>query len=312
MMPLRIGTRGSDLALWQARRVKSLLGARGFAAEFVIIRTTGDEENRYTPGNEPVKNLFTKEIERALLERRVDLAVHSLKDLEAVVTDGLHFAAFPERNDPRDALVSRDGMPLEDLASGAVIGTSSLRRRAALLALRPDLQVVTLRGNVPTRLRRVEEGKVDATVLAMAGLNRLELADGAVPFDPAEFVPAPGQGALAIQVRSEDETTTAAVAPLDDGEVRTAVVAETAALARLEGGCQVPVGALCRADDGRRVLHVRVYAPDGSDLLETVLPVDVEAPEAAGVRAAEELLDKGAAALMRSDEAANLKSSGEQ
>jgi hydroxymethylbilane synthase len=312
MKKLRIGTRGSDLALWQARRVETLLGDQGFAAEFVIIRTTGDEENRYTPGNEPVKNLFTKEIEQALLEGRVDLAVHSLKDLEAVTPEGLAFAAFPERNDPRDALVSRAGKGLKDLPGGTVVGTSSLRRRAAILALRPDMQVVTLRGNVPTRLRRVEEGKVDATILAMAGLSRLGLADGAVPLDPIEFVPAPGQGALAIQVRSDDEETKTAVAELDDGEVRTAVVAETAALARLEGGCQVPVGALCRADEGRLVLHVRVYAPDGSRQMETIEPVDVDAPKASGIRAAEDLLNRGAAALMRTDEAAELKSSGEQ
>lgn len=299
---LRIGTRGSDLARWQAERVRELLGRRGVTAEIVIIRTSGD-----APGPRPtglaVKGLFTKELEEALLGDRVDLAVHSLKDLMVELPEGLVLGAVPERGDPRDALVTRDGCPLERLAAGARVGSSSVRRRAALRAARPDLTVVQLRGNVPTRVRRVEEGRVAAAVLALAGLKRLGLDRHAAPLDPAVFVPAPGQGALAIETRADDRRVRAAVHPLDEPDTRVAVDAERAALAGLGTGCNVPIGAHCRRTGHGLELHVVVWAVDGSRALETRVPVNRDGA-AAGRAAAAELLAQGAGALIAAARAA--------
>lgn len=298
MGPLRIGTRGSDLALWQARRVALLLERRHVTSDLVIIRTTGDEGEPQPAGGEPVKGTFTKEIELALLRGRIDVAVHSLKDLETEAPNGLWTAAFPERADPRDALITREGMAIDQLRQGARVGTSSVRRRAALLAYRPDLTVVPLRGNVPTRLRRVRDGDVDAAIVAMAGVTRLDANDPLIPLDPDVFVPAPGQGALAIQVRLGDRSTEECIMALDDEEVRVAAEAETSAIARLGGGCQVPIGALCR--EGQ--LHVCVYATDGSRTMAVRHPVPRHDPRGAGQRAAEELLDRGADRLIAARE----------
>lgn len=298
---LRIGTRGSELARWQAARVQALLAARGAAAELVPIRTGGDRGLAPGPGLTG-KGLFTKEIEDALLAGTVDLAVHSLKDLPTGLPRGLMLAAFPERADSRDALVSCWPGGVEGLPRGARVGTSSLRRRAALLARRPDLEIVPLRGNVPTRVRRVGSGGVDATVLALAGLTRLALGDRAIPLDPAQHPPAPGQGALAVEVRADDQRVLDLVRALDDPAVRAAVLAERAALAALEGGCRAAIGAWCDGRRGASVLHVRVYAPDGSRSLEASAPIDARDPEAAGLRAAEGLLRAGASELIRAGE----------
>ena len=299
MSVLRIGTRGSALALWQAERVKALLHARGFASELQVIRTSGDEGSvrprQYVEG----KGLFTKEIEDALLARRIDLAVHSLKDLGAELPEGLELAAFPEREDARDAIISRPAGGLETLKRGARVGTSSLRRIAALRAARPDVEVIPLRGNVPTRVGRVERGDVDAVILAMAGLRRLGLAAAAVPLDPLVFVPAPGQGALAIEIRSGDQAAREAVAPLDDAGVRLAIEAERSAMAELEGGCRVPLGVNARNVDGHLLLHATVYSPDGTRSLRAQSPVDARDPRKSGRAVARELLQAGAADLIR-------------
>jgi len=299
---LRLGTRGSALARWQAERVRELLHGRGVKADLVIVRTFGDEGGG--PPDVPrdptvaVKRLFTKEIEDALLARRIDLAVHSLKDLAAVQPDRLVLAACPERADPRDVLVSRDGRGLFDLREAARVGTSSVRRRAALLAARPDLVVVPMRGNVPTRLHKLETDELDGVVLAAAGLTRLGVAVPWAALEPDVVTPAPGQGALAVQCRDDDPDTLLHARPLDDPAVGAQIRAERAALARLEGGCQAPIGALCRTEGSGLVLDVRVYALDGSRVLHARVTVDPGDPEAAGRDAADRLLADGAGELI--------------
>jgi hydroxymethylbilane synthase len=299
---LRIGTRGSDLARWQAARVRELLAARNVAAELVIIRTSGDEGShaRPAPGTTG-KRLFTKEIEDALLAGRIDLAVHSLKDLSAELPRGLTIAAYPEREDIRDAMVGARG--LKGLPHGATVGTSSLRRRAALLAARGDLNVVPLRGNVPTRVAKVGRNGLTAAVLAMAGLKRLQLAADSVPLDPMAFPPAPGQGALALEVRDDDREVCDLVRALDDASIRCAVEAERAALAELQGGCQAAIGAYCAALGERLTLHVTVFAPDGSRVLRAEGPLDRAAPAAGAKVVAGELAAAGAGELIRAGEA---------
>ncbi len=296
-MPLlRIGTRGSALARAQARRVQTCLHQLGVDTELVIIRTSGDEPR--SSRREIVKGLFTKEIEAALLDGDVDVAVHSLKDLLLDQPKGLMLAAFPERADPRDALVTRDGRSVAELATSAQIGTSSLRRRAALLAARPDIRIEPLRGNVPTRVERVDRGELDGAVLAMAGLERLGMAGRGVPLDATVFVPAPGQGALALQTRTDDETTNVIVRRLDQCTVRAQVEAERAALQLLAGGCEVPIGAVCVPERNETMLHVTVYAPDGSQSLSARAVLDSSNPVATGESAARELIAKGAAPLL--------------
>ena len=297
---LKLGTRGSDLARWQANRVRDLLAARGVTAELITIRTSGDEGSgaRPAPGTTG-KGLFTKEIEDALLDRRIDLAVHSLKDLSAEVPPGLAIAAYPEREDPRDALVSVRGGSVTDLPRGTRVGTSSLRRRAALLAARPDLLVVTLRGNVPTRVKKVGKDGVDAAVLALAGLKRLGLAEGAVPLPLEGFPPAPGQAALAIETRADDADVLDLLRPLDQSAVRCAVEAERGALAELEGGCQAAIGAYCDGGRDGLLLHVRVFAPDGSKVLSARGPVSSSDPAASGRFVARDLISQGARDLVR-------------
>ena len=306
---LKIGTRGSDLARWQATRVQALLAARGVPAELVTIRTSGDEGSlgRPAPGATG-KGLFTKEIEDALLEGRVDLAVHSLKDLSAELPAGLTIAAYPEREDPRDALVSARGGDLPSLPRGARVGTSSLRRRAALLAARSDLEVVALRGNVPTRVKKVGRDGLDAAVLALAGLKRLGLADGAVPLGLEWFPPAPGQGALALEARAKDGAVLDVLRPLDLPAVRCAVEAERTALLELEGGCQAAIGAFCEPGRDGLVLHVRVFAPDGTRQLSARAPVDPGDPAKGGRMVAHELVRQGARDLIRAADEFALRS----
>jgi hydroxymethylbilane synthase len=298
--PLRLGTRGSELARWQANRVRDLLAARGVTVELITIRTSGDEGGgaRPAPGTTG-KGLFTKEIEDALLDRRIDLAVHSLKDLSAELPRGLLIAAYPEREDARDALVSARGGGVTDLPRGARVGTSSLRRRAALLAARRDLDIVTLRGNVPTRVDQVGKNGLEAAVVALAGLKRLGLAERAVPLQPEWFPPAPGQGALAIEARTDDGPVLDLLRPLDQPAVRNAVEAERAALAELEGGCQAAIGAYCDVGGEGLVLKVRVFAPDGTRALSARGPVSPEDPAASGRLVARDLIAQGAGELVR-------------
>ncbi len=302
---LRIGSRGSKLALWQANHIADRLRGAGHEVAIEIIKTLGDAM-QHVPfaavgGTErDAKGMFTKEIEEALYAGRIDLAVHSLKDLPTELAEPFTIAAIPERVDPRDAFVSVEHASFEALPQGARIGTSSLRRQAQLKAQRPDVECVEFRGNVDTRLRKLAEGQVDAIILASAGLERLGLtAHRRECFSPLILCPAAGQGALAIEARAGDERTLAALAFLNHEATRYAVTAERAALAALGGGCQVPIGIHCfRGDEGYSVVSA-VAAADGSEVLRVVLDrqSDVEA-EALGRKVAEALLRQGAARLL--------------
>jgi len=246
--PVRIATRGSELALRQARMVQQALAARGVASELKTFTTVGDRKLDVPLASIGGKGLFTQELEEALAKGTVDCCVHSLKDLPTQAPDGLPVLAVLEREDPRDALVLNHNVTAETLAEiprGSRIGTSSLRRRAQLLALRPDVEVVELRGNVPTRVRKVEDGQVHAAILAAAGLHRLDAKQSiALYLDPPSWLPAAGQGAIAVQGREQDEELGPVLRALNHEPTAIAVNAERAFLAALEGGCQVPIGAL--------------------------------------------------------------------
>jgi hydroxymethylbilane synthase len=246
-MKLRIGSRGSQLALWQAHHIAALLRGQGHDVEIEIIKTTGDRLQEVTFAQVGSKGMFTKEIEEALADGRVDLAVHSLKDLPTELPEPFVLAATPPRVDPRDVFVSVQYGSLAELPAGAKVGTSSQRRRAQLKALRPDIEAQEFRGNVDTRLRKLVEGQVAAILLAAAGLDRLEKTEWVRErLEPKDFCPAAGQGSLGIETRKGDDATIVAVAFLDDAPTRFAVTAERAALAELGGGCQVPIGIHCR------------------------------------------------------------------
>jgi hydroxymethylbilane synthase len=270
----------------------------GHEATIHVITTTGDRVQDRRLEEVGGKGAFLKEIEEAMLAGEVDLAVHSLKDVPTVLPDGLRLCAVLERADPRDALLSRAGAGLKKLAAGARVGTTSLRRRAQVAALRPDLVVQDLRGNVDTRIRKLNEGGCDAILLAVAGLERLGRRGEATEIlDPDLFLPAPGQGAIALECREDDAAITAAVAPFDHAETARAVTAERALLAGLHGGCNVPLGAYAVGDDGAVRLTAFVARPDGSGLLRG--QVRDPDPLRAGAALAEQLLARGAAALMR-------------
>ncbi len=305
---LRIGTRASALALWQARHVESLIRALPGAppVELVPIATTGDLRTDVPLWAVRGRAFFTKEIDRALLDDRIDIAVHSLKDLPTAMEPGLALAAVLLREDPRDALVSRSGAPLPQLPRGARIGTSSLRRRAFLARARGDLTLLELRGNVPTRLERLDRGDYDAIILAAAGLKRLGLDHRITQHLPAqEFPPAVSQGAIGICTRADDRHSSRWTQPLDDPQTRLATTAERALLERVEGGCQVPLGALATATATRIHLHAAVCALDGSQLLAAsgdAEPTETGAAEL-GSRLAMELIAKGAAGLIAAQRA---------
>jgi len=272
---LRIGSRGSPLALIQAREVQSRLAAAcGIALdriEIKTIRTTGDMIQDRPLADAGGKGLFTKEIEAALLSGAIDLAVHSTKDMQTVLPDGLVLAAFPPREDARDAFIGRKVKSLRDLPIGAVVGTASLRRQALLKHLRPDLAIVPLRGNVETRLRKLEKGDIDATVLAVAGLKRLGLiASATAVLDVEEFLPAVGQGAIGIETRADDAKIRALVAAIDDPDTATAVAAERAFLAVLDGSCRTPIAGHARLRDGVVRFRGMIAKPDGSEALEVL------------------------------------------
>jgi hydroxymethylbilane synthase len=302
---LRLGTRGSKLALWQAEWVRAALTRHGASVALVIIATQGDAEVDRPLHELEGKGFFTKEIDAALVDGRIDAAVHSLKDLPTRLADGLALAAVPRRADPAEALVTRGSgiSSLADLAAGARIGTSSLRRVAQIRHLRPDLEVVPLRGNVPTRVQKVKDGRdgLAAALLAGAGLERLELGDQiAARLDPLEVMPAPGQGALGLEVRADDHRTRAALAPLEDAVSARAVAAERALLAALGGGCQAPVAAYWWS--GERgvgsMLFGRVTAPDGSVQITASAGMDERDPAAAGAAVAHLLEAQGASRLL--------------
>ena len=297
MTALRLGARGSALSLAQAELVTRALAGRA-EVELVTVRTTGD---RLSAAGSPIewKGDFTRELDAALLENRIDFAVHSLKDVPSATPAGLVLAAVPPREDPSDVLVSRPRVPFRDLPRGARLGTSSPRRRAQALAARPDLAVADARGNVDTRLKRLEEGRWDALVLARAGLARLgRLAEVCDVFAADVLLPAAGQGALALFAREDDRATRAVLAAIDHAPSHAEARAERALLAGLEAGCHAPVAALARAADDALVLTAAVFSACGERAVrETVAGASAEA-EALGRRAADLLLARGASALL--------------
>lgn len=306
MKPLVIATRRSPLALWQAEFVGRALESFGRKVELLPLVTQGDRILDAPLSRVGGKGLFVKEIEEALLDGRADLAVHSLKDVPTKLPDGLVLGAILEREDPRDALCAPAHRTLESLPAGARVGTSSLRRRAQLLALRPDLRVVEIRGNVGTRMSKLE-GEVDAVILAAAGLRRLGLEDRITEvIAPEALLPAVGQGALAVEIREGDDETAALVRRLEHADTRDAVRAERALLARLEGGCQIPLAAHAEVEGDRLRLRARVGRVDGSLLLEAEGEGTRAEAEAIGVRAAEELLARGADEILASLEGARV------
>ena len=297
-MKIRIGSRGSALALWQAEHVKSRLQGMGHEVEIRVITTTGDRVQDRRLDNVGGKGAFLKEIEEAMLAREVDLAVHSLKDVPTALPAGLELCAFLERADPRDALISKDGRRLAELPTGARLGTTSLRRQAQLRAAFPGLVLLDLRGNVDTRLRRLREGAFDAILLAMAGLTRLGRAGEVTEALAAEvMLPAPGQGAIALECREADEDVARIAAGLNHPPTERCVTAERAFLAGLGGGCNVPLGAYAQEEGGGLRLRGLVARADGSAIVSSEhRGAD---PEAVGRALAEELLAKGAGELLR-------------
>lgn len=289
---LTIGSRGSQLALWQARWVGSRLGEHGIACRIEVIRTTGDKITDVPLAKVGIKGLFTKEIEEALLSSHIDLAVHSLKDMPTDLPAGLEIAAVPEREDARDAMV---GARLADLPAGARVGTSSLRRAAQLRRLRQDLTVESIRGNVDTRLRKLDEGQFDAIVMAAAGLKRLGWDDRiAETLSPEIMCPAPGQGALAIETR----TGSSACSVLEHAPSRASVNAERAVLASLGGGCQVPIGAYAWIESATLFLTAVVVSPDGHEFVQQAGQGNPTDAEAIGCRVGAALLANGAKEIL--------------
>ncbi len=301
---IRIGSRGSALARWQAEHIAALLRERGEEVSIEILVTTGDRVQRAPFLQVGTKGMFTKEIEDALAEERIDLAVHSLKDLPTLLDPAFVLAAIPQRADPKDAFVSVQHESLDGLPTGAIVGTSSLRRQALLKSLRPDLDIRELRGNVDTRLRKLQDGQYDAIVLASAGLDRLRQTRWVRErFDAETMCPAPGQGALAIECRTCDEKIRTLAAVLNHPPTHFAVTAERAGLATLQGGCQVPIGVYCeQIADAWRMTAV-VASPDGSQILREQMDFhgnenDLAVAQQAGQAIAERLLQGGAAELL--------------
>jgi len=297
-MKIRLGTRGSTLARWQADWVAATLRQRQFEVEQVLISTQGDQQQAPI-GNLGSQGVFTKEIQRALLEDRIDLAVHSLKDLPTDPVPGLALAAVPQREACGDALISAAGMTLDELPEGARVGTGSLRRQTQLLHYRPELVVRDIRGNIDTRLKKLDDGDFDAIILAEAGLRRLDLADRITQLLPkAVMLPAVGQGALGLETRSDDPSTLQAVAPLNDPVAMAAVTAERALLATLRGGCLAPVGAWARVQrDGLR-LDAAVLSRDGRKRIAVAEWGPVENAAEMGRQVAERLIAAGASELI--------------
>jgi hydroxymethylbilane synthase len=310
-MNIIIGSRGSKLALWQASWVKDQLTAAGDEIAIEIITTTGDKLQSF-PTERPLppslaqtvaeagtKGLFIKEIEEALLAGKVDLAVHSLKDLPSILPEGLMLAAVPPREDARDVFIAAGGRPFEQLQEGARVGTSSPRRQTQLRRLRPDLELIAMRGNLDTRLRKLERGDCDALVLAAAGVHRLGLRERITGyFSLDQICPAVGQGALAIEIRQGDADLAREVAPLDDPATHIAVRAERAMLRWLGGGCQVPIAAHANFEDAQLRLRGVVASLDGSRVIRVAATGSEKDPESLGAGAAEELLKAGASEIL--------------
>lgn len=299
MANLRIGSRGSQLALWQAHHVADALRGHGHTVEVQIIKTTGDKITDVALAKVGTKGMFTKEIEEALTENQIDLAVHSLKDLPTELMPGYEIAAVLEREDARDAFVSEKFDSVQALPPNARVGTSSLRRQAQLMAMRNDLRISPLRGNVDTRLKKLESGEYDAVILAQSGLNRLgrtELVRERI--DPMTMCPAAGQGALAIEIRADDRALRQSLQFLEHAPTRTAVACERAVLNALGGGCQVPIGV--HAVQAGNVLRVQavVASPDGKKVIRLSLEGDAAQPAHVGEELGRELLQAGAQKIL--------------
>jgi hydroxymethylbilane synthase len=294
--PLLIGTRGSPLALWQAEYVRAGLIARHggeLEAALSVITTSGDRIKDKPLRDFGGKGLFTKEIDEALLEGRVDMAVHSMKDLETELPAGIAIAAVLKRADPRDAFISRAAPSLAALPPGAVVGTSSLRRQAQVRRARPDLRVTDLRGNVETRLAKLDAGRADATLLAMAGLDRLGLASEATAvLSTDEMLPAVAQGAIGVVARADDAKTHALLAPLNDAPSATAIACERAFLARLDGSCKTPIAGLAEIADGSLRFRGLILTPDGSEWHFVEMDGPAEDAERLGGEAGDDLLTR--------------------
>jgi hydroxymethylbilane synthase len=298
MARLRIGSRGSQLALWQANHICALLRERGHEVEIVVIKTTGDKITDVALAKVGTKGMFTKEIEEALTAGRVDLAVHSLKDLPTEIPPEFEIAAITKRQDPRDVLVSRKHANIDELPHGARVGTSSLRRQAQLKSRRPDLDIHPLRGNVDTRLRKLEAGDYEAIILAAAGVNRLGLTALVKQVIAVDVIcPAAGQGALGIEIRKDDDAIGHYLSFLNDSAARQTTMAERALLNKLGGGCQVPIGAFAEVRDGQIHLDGVVAHPDGSLVLRESR--DGNDPERLGEQVGESLLARGGDAILQ-------------
>ncbi len=314
---LRIGTRGSKLALAQATEVQQALEKAhpGLICELVILKTSGDDftawKDKPGKGQVPLKGLFVKEIEEALLENRIELAVHSVKDLQPQLPKGLLIAAVLKRQDPRDALVSRDGKNLAGLAANTRVGVSSLRRRAQLKRLRRDLEFLPVRGNVDTRLRKMDANEYGALVLAACGLIRLGLEKRiSERFDPATMVPSPGQGALGVEIREDNQEVAQFLQPINDPDSHIEVTAERAFLKALGGGCSVPVGALARAQHENMTLTGVVLSPDGLKAVRKQISGSRQAAERLGIELASHLRAAGADRLLYGHWAEKSKKAG--
>ena len=298
MARLRIGSRGSQLALWQANHISALLRERGHEVELEIIKTTGDKITDVALAKVGTKGMFTKEIEEALVAGRVDLAVHSLKDLPTELAPEFEIAAITTRENPRDAFLSRHFDSIDDLPQKSRVGTSSLRRQAQLKAIRPDLDVFPLRGNVDTRLRKLEAGEYDAIILASAGLRRLGLTQRIRAILPETIMcPAAGQGALGIEIRAGDGEVREHLKFLDDPGARQSTTAERALLNELGGGCQVPIGAFAEVQNGMVQLTGVVARPDGSLVLRDT--ATGKEPRQLGESLGRSLLERGGAEILR-------------
>lgn len=296
-----IGTRGSQLALWQANWVKAALIGKhpGLSVDLLIIKTKGDKITDVPLAKVGGKGLFVKEIEEAISDRRVDLAVHSMKDMPADIPEGLCISAVPERESPEDVLISKHGLLLSQLPKGARIGTSSLRRSAQIKHLRPDAEIVSLRGNLDTRLKKLETEDFDAIILAAAGVKRLGLEARITQYlDAAMMLPAVGQGALCIESRKDDAEVLPIIAALDDPPTRTVVMGERAFLNRLEGGCQVPIAAHGKIENNRFVISGLVSDLDGKIIIKDTMSGSLSESESVGIQLAEILLSRGAGQIL--------------
>ena len=298
---IKIGTRGSKLALWQANWVKSALTLLHpfLAFEIVIIKTKGDKILDVPLAKVGGKGLFVKEIEDALLNGSIDLAVHSMKDMPAEIPDGLCIGAIPKRETPLDVLISKDGLPLTELKSHARVGTSSLRRASQLLHIRPDLVILPLRGNIDTRLGKLETENLDAIILAAAGIKRLGFENRITEhLDENIMLPAAGQGALCVEIRQDDPEVGPIVVSLEDNQTKVIVMGERAFLRRLEGGCQVPIAAHGKIVENRFTLCGLVATLDGTTVIKETFSGPVDSSETIGLELANRLLSKGAKTIM--------------